>query len=562
MPDAVVVGAGHNGLVAANILADEGWEVVVLEATGAPGGAVKTGEITVPGFHHDLFSAFYPMAAASPVLQSLALEEHGLAWRHAPLVLAHARPGGKAVAISRDLAETAAFLDADHPGDGERWRQMMDKWHQIRRPLLDAMLRPFPPVRPATRLAAALGPAELVRFARQMVLPVRRLSEELFGGEGAALLLAGNALHADIGPDSAGSGVFGWLMSCLAQDVGFPVPEGGAGRLIDALVERLHARDGQVQCNRPVAQVVVRRGRAVAVRTTSGDEIEARRAVLAAVSAPALYLDLVDAGYLPAHVLADIRRFQWDPSTVKVDWALSGEVPWMAATLRDAGTIHVADDLDNMAEHVAEMTMQRLPSRPFLIFGQQGKTDPTRAPAGAETAWAYTHVPRTIRLDGAGVLETGGERWLDGFVERIEGRVEELAPGFREKVVGRHVFSPASFESANPNLNRGALNGGTAQLHQQLVFRPVPGWGRPETPVSRLYLASSSAHPGGGVHGAPGSNAARAALLAGPALRSLILGRGKVSVGRGRRGGGAGAARRTDWGWRNDWGGGPARPAD
>ncbi len=536
MPDAVVIGAGHNGLVAANILADEGWEVVVLEAAGAPGGAVKTGEITLPGFHHDLFSAFYPLAAASPVIGSLALEQHGLVWRHAPLVLAHALPNGTAVAISRDLEQTAASLDADHPGDGDRWRQMFAKWQHMRRPLLDSFLRPFPPLRPATRLAAALGPLEMVRFARQMVLPVRRLGEELFSGLGAPLLLAGNALHADIAPDAAGSAAFGWLLSCLAQDVGFPVPEGGAGRLIAALVARLQARDGQVYCNRPVAQVVVRRGRAVAVRTVAGEEIDVRKAVLAAVSAPALYLDLVEAGHMPPGVIADIRRFQWDPSTVKIDWALSAPVPWRAEALREAGTVHVADDLDNAVEHAAEMAMRRLPSRPFLLFGQQAKADPTRAPSGADTAWAYTHVPRTIKADGAGVLETGEGRWLDGFVERMEGRVEELAPGFRERIIGRHVFSPDSLEAANTNLDLGAINGGTAQLHQQLMFRPVPGWGRPETPISRLYLASSSAHPGGGVHGAPGANAARAALLGAPGLRSVLLGRGKFADRLGRRG--------------------------
>jgi phytoene dehydrogenase-like protein len=528
VPDAVVIGGGHNGLVAANILADQGWEVVVLEAAGAPGGAVKTGEITVPGYHHDLFSAFYPLAAASPVLSSLALEEYGLVWRHAPLVLAHALPNGEAVAVSRDLEETAASLDAHHRGDGDSWRQMFAKWQQMRRPLLDSLLSPFPPLRPATKLAALLGPLEMVRFARQMVLPVRRFGEEQFGGLGARLLLAGNALHADIAPDTAGSAAFGWLLSCLAQDVGFPVPEGGAGRLIAALVARLQARDGQVHCGRAVAQVVVRRGRAVAVRTAAGEEIDVRRAVLAAVSAPALYLDLVESGHMPAAVLADIRRFQWDPSTVKIDWALSEPVPWEAAALRDAGTVHVADDLDNAVEYSAEIAMRRLPSRPFLLFGQQAKADPTRAPSGADTAWAYTHVPRNISKDGAGLLETDEGRWLDGFVERMEERVEELAPGFRERIVGRHVFSPESMQDANANLDRGAINGGTAQLHQQLIFRPVPGWGRAETPISRLYLASSSAHPGGGVHGAPGANAARAALMAGAGLRSVVLGRGRL----------------------------------
>lgn len=530
MPDAVVIGAGHNGLVAANMLADAGWSVAVLEAQPEPGGAVRSGELTVPGFRHDLFSAFYPFAAASPVIGSLGLEAHGLQWRRAPLVLAHPTPDGRCMALSTDIDQTAASLDTYAPGDGDAWRRVYGRWEHIGGRLLDALFTPLPPVMAGARLAAALGPAELVRFARFMVLPVRRMAEEEFAGEGAALLLAGNAMHADLPPEAAPSGTYGWLLACLGQQHGFPVPEGGAGQLVAAMVRRLERRGGTVTCGTPVSRVVVRGGRAVAVRTSHGDEIDAGRAVIADVGAPALYLELVGAEHLPARVVDDLRRFQYDASTVKVDWALDAPVPWLAEPARRAGTVHVSDSLDELSQWACHLATGTIPDRPFLLFGQQSLADPGRSPPGTETAWAYTHVPRRTRRDAGGNLTGAWDRGEgEAFADRIEARVEALAPGFRALVRARHVFTPPSMEAADANLVGGAVTGGTAQLHQQLVFRPVPGLGRPETPIRGLYLGSSSAHPGGGVHGACGSNAARAALAA-DRYRRLGLGRRRTKT--------------------------------
>jgi len=531
VPDAVVVGAGHNGLVAANLLADAGWSVAVLEAQPEPGGAVRSGELTVPGFCHDLFSAFFPFAAASPVIRSLLLEDHGLRWRRAPLVLAHPTPDGRCMALSTDLDETAASLDSFAPGDGDAWRRLYGRWEKVGDRLLDAVCSPFPPVVAGARLAAALGrPTDVLRFARFGVLPVRRMAEEEFAGEGGALLLGGNAMHADLAPESPPSGMYGWLLACLGQQWGFPVPEGGAGRLTAALVRRLESRGGTVTCDAPVARVVVRGGRAVAVRTAGGDEVDAGRAVLADVGAPALYLDMVGVDHLPAGLVDDLRRFQYDVATVKVDWALGGPVPWTAEPARRAGTVHVGDSLDELSQWACHLATGTIPDRPFLLFGQQGMADPGRSPAGTETAWAYTHVPTRTRRDAGGSL-TG--RWDpaegESFADRIEARVEALAPGFRDLVLGRHVFTPGAMEAADANLVGGSIIGGTAQIHQQLVFRPVPGRGRAETPVRGLYLASASAHPGGGVHGACGSNAARAAL-AGDRYRRLGLPRRRTST--------------------------------
>ncbi|HEX5146660.1 MAG TPA: NAD(P)/FAD-dependent oxidoreductase [Conexibacter sp.] len=514
--DAIVIGAGHNGLVAANVLADRGWRVLVLEAQDAPGGAVKSGELTEPGFTSDLFSSFYPLAAASPALRALRLERHGVRWRRAPLAVAHPQADGRCAALSLDADETAASLERFAPGDGARWHDFFATWQQAGGPFMDALLRPFPPLRGSARLAAALGPKGLLRFTRFALLPVRRMAEERFRGEGAAWLLAGNALHADLTPDSAGGGLFAWVLCGLGQQHGFPVPEGGAGRLVDALVARLRGCGGELACGAEVTQVLVRGGRAVGVRLRDGTEVSAPRGVLATTIAPTLFRELVGEQHLPRDFVSDLDRFQLDNSTVKVDWSLDAPIPWTAADARRAGTVHVADGMDELTRTTAQLARRVIPDRPFLVMGQYAPVDPTRMPAGREVAWAYTHVPQRVSGDAGGDGLTGAwdERETELFAARIEAEVEQRAPGFRALIRRRHVFTPPTLEAANANLLGGAINAGTAQIHQQVVFRPLPGLARPETPLRGLFLAGASAHPGGGVHGAAGANAARAALLA------------------------------------------------
>ncbi|MEY9996932.1 phytoene dehydrogenase-like protein [Streptomyces sp. V4I8] len=514
MPDAVVIGAGPNGLVAANVLADAGWSVEVLEEQPEPGGAVRHDRGVDPAFVNDLFSSFYPLAAASPVLAALRLEDHGLRWSHAPSVLAHPLTDGSCAVLDRDVAVTAASLEAFAPGDGAAWRQLHDVWQRVYPDLLDSLFTPFPPVRAAARLALRLRAAGGLRMARSLVLPVRRMGEEEFRGQGGRLLLAGSALHADLAPESAGSGGFGWLMAMLGQTYGFPVPVGGSGALTHALTRRLKTRGGRVRCGQRVERIVVRGGRAVGVRTAAGDAVSARRAVLADVSVPALYGELLEPEHVPAQLLADLRRFQWDFATFKVDWALDGPVAWQVEQASRAGTVHLADGVDELTRFAAQIAMRQVPDRPFLLFGQMTTADASRSPLGTESAWAYTHVPREISADAADEGVTGSWNTKDQEVmaDRVERQVERFAPGFRSLIRARRILAPPTLEALDSNLSGGAINGGTTALHQQLLFRPVPGTGRPETPLPGLYLASAGAHPGGGVHGAPGANAARAAL--------------------------------------------------
>ncbi len=523
MTDAVVIGAGPNGLVAANLLADAGWDVLVLEGQPTPGGAVRSAEVAAPGFVTDLFSAFYPLGLASPVLRDLQLEQHGLVWRHAPQVLAHPLDDGRAAVLSRDLETTAASVEAFGAGDGDAWRGLAAEWDRLAPGLIGALFTPFPPVRAGLRLVRELGAADLLRFARFAMLSTRRHGLEEFSGEGGPLLLAGNALHTDLAPSASGSAIYGWLLAMLGQTVGFPVPEGGAGRLTDALVSRLRSKGGRLECDAPVTEVVVRGGRAVAVVTADGRTVDVTRAVLADVTAPQLFLGLVGADHLPPRMLSDLRRFQWDEATVKVDWALSGPVPWRSDAVHGAGTVHVGGSMDELVVYSQTLERGQVPAAPFVIVGQMTTSDPTRSPAGTESAWGYTHVPARPRGDALGELRGDwGSDDRQRFVERVEAQMERHAPGFRDLVVGRHVQFPSDLQSADANLAGGAVNGGTAGIHQQLFFRPVPGLGRPETPIAGLYLASSSAHPGGGVHGACGANAAKAALRAGTTGRLAL----------------------------------------
>ncbi|MEU6577949.1 NAD(P)/FAD-dependent oxidoreductase [Streptomyces sp. NPDC046805] len=526
MSDALVIGAGPNGLVAANILADHGWSVEVLEAQDTPGGAVRSDRGLHPDYVNDHCSSFYPLAAASPVIDRLDLGHEGLRWSHAPHVLAHPLPDGRCAVLDRDREVTADSLDGFAEGDGQSWREQCRTWERAGAGLLAALFAPMPPLKGPVSLGLRLRAGGALRLARRMLLPVRRLGEEEFDGEGGRLLLAGNALHADLGPEAAGSGGFGWLLAMLGQTYGFPVPVGGASALTDALVRRLERRGGSVRCGERVTEVVVAGGRAVGVRTADGESIPVRRAVLADVSAPDLYGRLVAPDHLPERVRQDLRRFQWDFATFKVDWALDGPVPWTAGKTAGAGTVHIADDVDDLTRFAAQIAMGLVPDRPFLLLGQMTTADPTRSPDGTESAWAYTHLPRDIRGDAAddGLTGTWDQSERETMADRIERRVEQYAPGFRDRIVSRRILAPTTFQAEDANLDAGAINGGTTSLHQQAVFRPVPGTGRPETPIHGLYLASASAHPGGGVHGAPGANAAHAALCAHRPVTRLLAG--------------------------------------
>ena len=495
-PDVLVIGAGPNGLVAANTLVDAGFSVVVLEANRRPGGAVWSDALTLPGFVHDVGAAFFPFGQTSPALKQLDLTAHGLVWKHAPFDSAHPSIDGTCAAVGRDLEATKRNLGVDGPA----WEKLAT-WHaRTRDELLGALLSTLPAVGPMLKF----GIPNLLRLALVAASSGRTFAERHFQTDAARRVVPGLALHTDVGPDDPCGAPVGFMLTMLASSGGFAVPEGGAKAVTQALLARLVSRGGRLLLGTRVRRIIVREGRACAVVTNDGHEYAATRAIIADTSAPALYLKLLDAARVPSPIADSMRRFPYGFGTFKMDWALSGPVPWLTVDSRRAAVVHTGDSVDDLARFTAQVRHGELPDNPYLVIGQQSLVDPSRAPAGKHTLWAYSRVPSNI--------EGGWAAHAQRFADRIDNRIEQLAPGFKRRILQRFVVTPPDLEAMDENLVGGDLGGGSAQIQHQLFFRPVFPYFRYRTPIRGLYLGSSYTHPGAGVHGACGYNAARAVI--------------------------------------------------
>jgi phytoene dehydrogenase-like protein len=496
--DALVIGSGPNGLAAAIRLAEAGRSVLVLEGADHYGGAVRTEELTLPGFLHDTFSSVYPAAAASPVWARMPLAEHGLEWVQPAAASAHPLPGGGAAVLYRDLARTAASLDALHAGDGAAWAKFVTPFLDSFPAVRATMLSGFPPVGGPLRLLASAGPLPSLAFARLLPGSAIGLGRRLFADGGSRAWLYSAALHGDTPPGGAGSAIAAFYLNLLGHAVGWPSPRGGAQRFSDALVSYLRSRGGEVRTGAPVERITSAGGRVTGVALAGGETLAANT-VIATVMPGALLRMAGDA--FSSRYRKALGHFELGPATLKVDWALDGRIPWLNEEVRGAGTVHVGGAEREFLATV-EQSRRGLPEHPFLLLGQQSVADPTRAPAGKHTAWAYTHGP-------AGGVDWAAEEAR--HVERMEAQVERFAPGFRDRILARHVLGPAALEARNPNLVSGDVGGGSYKL-RQVVFRPVPALSPYKTPLDGLYLGSAAAFPGGAVHGVPGDAAAKAAL--------------------------------------------------
>lgn len=494
--DAIVVGAGPNGLVGAATLARHGWRVLVLEAKSRPGGALYSEVLTLPGFLHDVGAAFFPFADDSPAFRHLDLKGAGLQFQNAPFESCHPAPDGSCAAISRDIDRSVISFGLD----GRSWRRLAEWQRAMGDRLAATLLAPLPALGPAWRL----GIANLLKMGAYGLNSSGSWARGYFQTEAARRVIPALALHVDLSPqDFTGAGL-GLVLALLAAGSGFRVPVGGAKSIAQALIHRLEEHGGRIRLNCRVSEVLVRSRKVVAVRSEAGHEIPVRHAVLADVGAPALFLKLLAGRWVPSWLQRSMRRFRYGWGTFKMDWALSGPVPWSAVEARESAVVHAGDSIDDLTSFTREVRSGLLPSNPYLVIGQQSLVDPSRAPPGGQTLWAYSHVPS--RKDG------GWIQYRESFADRIEQRIEGLAPGFRSLIRARAIHSPADLESMDENLVGGDLGGGSAGWSQQLFFRPAFPCFRYRTPVRGLYLASASAHPGAGVHGACGFNAARMAI--------------------------------------------------
>jgi phytoene dehydrogenase-like protein len=506
-PDVVVIGAGPNGLAGACVLARAGLSVLVVEAhPDRPGGALASEQATEPGFVHDVGAAFFPFAQASPAMRDLDLAAHGLRWTFAPVDSAHPAPDGSIAALARDLDLVERNFGS--PEDGAKMRAIAEFHAKVEPHLIPAMLSTFPAIKPALGLL----PFAIFKLAATFMRSGAGLAESWFRSEPARRVIPGLALHTDVGPDDTFGAGIGYMLTVMATSGGYGVPEGGAGAITEAFVRLLEHHGGRVQLGARVESIVVRDNRAVAVVLADGTEIRAAKGILSDTSAPALLGQLVDAKHLPGRIVRKMQAFPIGWGTFKVDWALDGPVPWATELSRQAAVVHAGDSLDDLRRFTAEVRGGALPSNPYLVIGQQTLSDPTRAPAGKHTLWAYTRVPNSL---GLGSDPNDGDSWAaakERFADTIDQRIEDLAPGFRQRIRARRAVSPVDLERMDANLIGGDLGGGSNAWYRQLVFRPVFPYFRYRMPVRGLYLGSSFAHPGAGVHGMCGYNAAHMLL--------------------------------------------------
>jgi phytoene dehydrogenase-like protein len=465
-PEAVVVGAGPNGLAAAITLARAGRAVLVLERADTIGGGARTADLTLPGFRHDVCAAVHPLAAGSPFFRALALDAHGLDLVHPPSPLAHPLDDGTAVLLERSVGATATGLGPD----ARAYRTLMEPLVDAATPLIDALLGP------------PRHPIALARFGLSALRSAAGLARARFEGPRARALFAGLAAHSMLPLEQSPSAAFGLVLALLGHACGWPVARGGSQRIADALASLLRGLGGEIVTGRPVASL---------------EELPPARCVLLDVT-PRQLLALAGRR-LPESYRRRLARYRYGPGSCKVDWALDGPIPWRAGACRRAATVHVGGTLEEIAAAEAAATRGEHPERPFVLLAQPSLFDPTRAPAGKHTVWGYCHVPNGSAVDMA---------------ERIERQVERFAPGFRDRILARHVMTATDLERYNPNYVGGDINGGLQDLWQ-LFARPVARLVPYATPVRGLYLCSASTPPGGGVHGMCGARAARAALAAG-----------------------------------------------
>ncbi|MFF3558873.1 phytoene desaturase family protein [Streptomyces sp. NPDC002574] len=518
--DAVVIGGGHNGLVAALYLARAGWSVGVLERNAAVGGAVASGEATVPGFTHDLYSTNQNLFLGSQAYADFApgLSRHGLRFRTTDQPYANVFPDGLSVRVSSDYERTLGQLAAHDPGDAEGFAGLYEVYQQYAPYLFGVYGSALPSgaaVRQVLELLRHRGLRGATELVHTLLMSTRELGGTWFATREARAMAACWGMHLDFGPDVAGGAMFPLLEMFADMENGMSVVEGGARRLPLALAALLAEHGGEVRTGTEVDRVLCDDGRAAGVRCADGGTLTARRAVIADVGPTALYERLLESERLPARVRRAASRYQYGPGTMMLHLALDGPLPWAAGTeLARFGYVHVAPYVDDLARTYTESLAGLLPADPLLVVGQTSAIDPTRAPAGRHVVWIQIRmVPSVIRGDAAGTIAQ--TRWSEAvgpMTDRVLAKLEDYAPGSRSRIIGATAHSPEDLEAADPNLVGGDSASGSHHLSQNFVFRPMSGHSGYRTCVPGLYLTGASTWPGAGNNATSGRLAARRVL--------------------------------------------------
>jgi phytoene dehydrogenase-like protein len=522
--DAILIGSGHHALVCGAYLARAGWSTLVLERAEQPGGAVRSAEITRPGYVHDLFATNMNLFLGSPVNAELGseLERHGLRYASSDRPFANVYPDGKALRVRQDVAATVAELEAHDPADAAGWREL-DALYERLSPALFSLYGSRLDARSLARVAVAqipaLGTAGCRELARLLLSSTRELAETYLHSPEAHALLACWGMHLDFGPDVSGGAMFPFLEAFTDMRTGISIAQGGASKLIEALVA-LGAEAGmEVRTGADVARVTVAAGRAVGVELADGERIEARRAVIAGVTPPILYGQLLAGAPAPAALRSAANRYQFGPGTLMVHLALSRRPEWAAGPeLSQFAYVHIAPYVADLADTYAHASTGLLPAEPMLVVGQTSAVDPSRCPEGAVLWVQVRALPGEIRGDAAGAIEA--RDWpaaAEPYADRVLAKLERYAPGIGELVLDRAVLTPADLERHDPNLSGGDSIAGSMHLRQNFLFRPFPAGGDYETGVDRLLMVGAATWPGAGVNALSGYNVAQKLLA--PARR-------------------------------------------
>jgi phytoene dehydrogenase-like protein len=514
--DAVVIGAGHNGLVSAVYLARAGWDVLVLERNDDVGGAVRSAELTDDGFVHDCYATNQNLFLGSPVWAELEdeLTAHGLSFAHSAKPYCNVFPDGSALRVYQDEQQTLSELRAHDPADAEGWKELYDQFGTFEKALLPLYGTPLPSMAAAKQLLGAVwetgydGLADLFQIVSSST---RELGDVHFSSPEAKALVAPWGMHLDYGPDVSGGAMFPFLEVFTDMEVGISVTEGGASNLPEALAGVCRDAGGVIETAAEVERVIVSDGQAIGVELTDGEQFYPREAVIANLTPTVLFEDLVDEAAVSQAVTEQVGEYEYGPGTMMVHLALEEKPDWRADEVEEFAYVHIAPYVDDLAETYTESVNGQLPASPLLIIGQTTTVDPSRTPNDEHILWIQVRtLPNEIEGDAAGEIEatdwdSAGEPYADRVIEKLERH----APGVSESIIDRAVMTPADLEQSNPNLVGGDSVAGSHHLRQNFIWRPFGDWNNYETPVEDLYMVGAATWPGGGVNAMSGYLAAQ-----------------------------------------------------